>query len=67
VYRDRLKRVEMTVYERVENEYSQVLLKKDQQIHELNTRLEGQEQEIIAMRRVIEEEREAREIEREAE
>jgi hypothetical protein len=30
VYRDRLKRVEMTVYERVENEYSQVLLKKDQ-------------------------------------
>jgi len=29
-YRERLKRVEMTVYERVESEYSHVLLKKEQ-------------------------------------
>jgi len=33
----------------------------------MNGRLEAQEQEIIGMRRVLEEERESREIEREAE
>lgn len=33
----------------------------------MNGRLEAQEQEIIGMRRVLQEERESREIEREAE
>jgi len=38
-YRERLKRVEKTVYERVESEYSRILQQKDEQICEQNERL----------------------------
>lgn len=38
-YRERLKRVEKTVYERVEQEYSKILTEKDHNISELNSRI----------------------------
>lgn len=57
----------MTVYERVETEYSHILLQKDQQIQDQNERLDVQEKEIISLHRQLDEEQEARSLEREAE
>ena len=66
-YRDRLKCVEKTVYERVEREYSQLLAQKDTLISDQSQRLAALEDELVMMRRELDEERDLRLLDRDAE
>jgi hypothetical protein len=59
-YRDRLKQVEKTVYERVEQEYSHLLQQKDQQVTDQNNRLASMEQDLMELRAALDQERVAR-------
>ena len=60
--RERLKRVEKTVYERVEQEYSIILSEKDQQIGRLEDTISDLEQQILRVKDDINSERAHQEI-----
>jgi hypothetical protein len=59
--------VEKTVYERVEREYSQLLAQKDTLISDQSQRLAALEDELTMMRRELDEERDLRLLDRDAE
>ena len=48
--RERMKRVEKTVYERVEQEYAQILQQKNLQIEDLEHEIKGFSQEIVHLK-----------------
>lgn len=63
--RERMKRSEKNVYERVEQEYSEIVEEKEKQMGHLSNTVFELEQEIRKLREQIDEDRNSRELEME--